>query len=269
MTANVISESILVIYEWVRLFFHADLYPYFGTLLHTFIIAAICGISGAMAATIAETKGHGVMLHFFAGLLLPYAYPIIIIFVLKEKFGENAVDGNLDHSVARVDVASFEITEKIKQHRIEKQLAKLGIDEASEDAQAILKQEDKLFEKHTAGLTPPALDAQAEATDQADTATADQDNVATTALRDVGITDTADSPPIMNKKYFDALAVNELGERNGPFNLELKNAQIIVAEMIVGTLDELAIFEIVDHNGQSKRIRIRYDNIVACTKRSV
>jgi hypothetical protein len=204
-----------------------------------------------MAATIAEVKGHSVMLHFAGGLLLPYAYPITIIFVLKEKFGDNVADNVIDRSVAHLDATSYEITEKMKHNRINKKLNKLGVDAESEEGKEIIAQEEKLFEKHNAVTTGPLPEETVEKVPPVE-----EDEYV-----------DEDAQVIMNKDYFDSIAVSQIGEREGPFNLELKTGNIIVAEIIVGTMEDLVIFEIIDHNGRTKRLRIKYDNIVSCTKR--
>jgi hypothetical protein len=77
-----------------------------------------------------------------------------------------------------------------------------------------------------------------------------------------------DLPIVMGKAYLDSIAVNEIGERCGPFDLELKNGNMIVAEIIAGTLDDIAIFETIDHNGKTKRIRMKYENIASCVLRA-
>ena len=246
----IMEEYLIVIYEWLRLFFHAGLYPHFGVSFTWFAVAVIWSMSGFVAATIAESKGHNVMLHFAGGLLLPYAYPITIIFTLKERFGKNVMESALDRSELRVDIASYEITEKIKQNRIKKQLDKLGVDADSDEGQKILIREEKVFEKHDIAIAIPETK---EVIEEAVPVDADSDEIA---------------PTILNKTYFDSIAVNQLGERTGPFNVELTNGNKMVAEMIVNTLDELAVFEIVDHNGRSKRIRIKYANIASCLLRA-
>ncbi len=242
------EEYLIVIYEWLRLFFHAGLYPHWGVLINWFVVAVVWSMSGFIAATIAEVKGHNVMLHFAGGLLLPYAYPITIIFTLKERFGKNVMESALDRSELRVDIASYEITEKIKQNRIKKQLDKLGVDADSDEGQKILLQEEKVFEKHDIAIASPETEEVAEEDISVDVA-------------------AEDAPTVLNKTYFDSIAVNQLGERTGPFNLELKSGNKMVAEMIVNTLDELAVFEIIDHNGRTKRIRIKYANIASCLLR--
>jgi hypothetical protein len=248
------DEYFIVIYEWIRLFFHVGLYPYLGTLTQSFVLAVIWGASGFMAATIAEMKGHSVMLHFAGGLLLPYAYPITIIFVLDEKFGENAVESGFDRSAARLDIASYEITEKIKQNRIDKKLDKLGVDADSEAGKEILAQEEQLFEKHhnTGTVDPEPLAVAAEETPV-----------------EPELSDGETAPVKMDKDYFDSIAVNQTGEREGPFDLELKNGNKVVAEIIVSTLDDVVVFEMTDHNGRTKRIRIKYENIASFDKRPV
>jgi hypothetical protein len=246
------NECFIVIYEWIRLFFHVGLYPYWGTLLYTFIFAVIWCASGFLAATIAEMKGHNVLLHFAGGLLVPYVYPITLVFVLHEKFGENQDADNFNRLAAKLDATSFEITEKIKQNRIKKKLDKLGIDIDSEEAKEILAEEEKVFAKHNAVIT---------ASTQEDMPSEPEEPVEELA-------EGEDLPIVMGKAYFDSIAVNEIGERCGPFDLELKNGNMIVAEIIAGTLDDIAIFETIDHNGKTKRIRMKYENIASCVLRA-
>lgn len=245
------EEYFIVIYEWLRLFFHAGLYPHLGTLINWFIVAVIWSTSGFVAATIAEMKGHNVMLHFAGGLLLPYAYPIVIVFTLKERFGDNIVGSELDRSELRVDIASYEITEKIKNNRIKKQLDKLGVDIDSKKGKEIIAQEEKVFEKHDIALA------------SIEKPVTENENISEATVADSG--DVA--PVILDKIYFDSIAVNQLGERDGPFDLELKSGNKMVVEIIANAMDELAVFEIIDHNGRAKRIRMRYDNIASCVKR--
>ena len=247
------DEYFIVIYEWIRLFFHVGLYPYLGTLFYTFIFAAIWSASGFLAATIAEMKGHNVLLHFAGGLLVPYAYPITLIFVLHEKFGENNDAGDFNRLAAKLDATSFEMTEKIKHNRLKKKLDKLGVDADSEEAKEIIAEEEKVFAKHNALIAASTQEAMQPEPEEVPVEELAEGEVA---------------PVEMGKAYLDSIAVNEIGERCGPFDLELKNGNRIVAEVIAGTMDDIAIFETIDHNGKTKRIRMKYENIASCELRA-
>ena len=245
------NEYFIVIYEWIRLFFHVGLYPYLGTMFYTFIFAVIWGTSGFLAATIAEMKGHNVLLHFAGGLLVPYVYPVTLIFILDEKFGDNMVAGDFNRLEAKLDAASFAMTEKVKQNRLKKKLDKLGVDADSEEAKEIIAEEAKVFAKHNAAMAESKPEEQLQ-----------KPELAVEKLAEGEV-----APVEMGKAYLDSVAVNEIGERCGPFDLELKNGSKIVIEAIAGTLDDLAIFETIDHNGNTKRIRMKYDNIALCELR--
>ncbi len=244
------NEIVISFYQWIRLFFHVGAYPDFALLLKYFIWFAIWLSSGFLAATISEMKGYGVLLHFGGGLLLPYIYPIAIIFLLQERFGEKAVGATLDESETRVAIASYEITERIKQHRIQKRLDKLGIDPDSEEAQAVIEEENQLFKAHEVEIKPKEeVLKEIQSEDEEEQTVSEEDG--------------------MNRSYFEAIAVNALGEREGPFDLELNNGTVMAVESIANILDDLAVFEIIDHNGRKKRLRVKYENIVSCRKRQL
>lgn len=216
-------------YNWIRLFFHSGSGPYWQPLLESFSIFAVWVGSGFLAATISENRGHNIWLHFAGGMLIPYIYPLALLFVLKER--EIIPAEMLDTLGQHLVQESTRLTGKMQEHSRKKKL-------------------ERLKAKH--GTDEPEMIAPIE-----------QEEDGGEAAETAGQISEVSAP---DRDYFDSLAVNELGERVGPFILTMKNGSEIIAEKIAGTQAALAIFEIVDKNGQAKRIRIRYDNIESCRK---
>jgi len=86
-------------------------------------------------------------------------------------------------------------------------------------------------------------------------------------IKETPATDEVSAEPSKyTRGYLESLSVDEAGNRVGPFSIKLKDNSSLTAETIRSVQDDLAIFEILNKNGEIKNIRIKFANIESCEK---
>ena len=69
---------------------------------------------------------------------------------------------------------------------------------------------------------------------------------------------------VMNQQYFGRISTDEMGNPTGPFMLETNDGRILEIEHISGALQNVLAVEIGQENGETKTIRLPYQNIKSC-----
>lgn len=81
-----IIGSLTAVYNYfAKLVIESGLTPQWGSIVWWCVLVVIYLGSPFLSATISESKGHGILLHFIGGLVFPYLYPIIIHFALPSR----------------------------------------------------------------------------------------------------------------------------------------------------------------------------------------
>lgn len=206
--------------------------------MHTanIVMAAIVMVtflgSAFISATIAETRGHTLFKHFLAGLFLPVAYPILI-----NKKMTNIAKEHKSHKKELESSVRSEINAKMAKVQYELECKKL------------VKKDLPI---------PDFIDWFNQ-----------RKNVKNSEVKVVEsedeITEKPDIPQraSINREFIENLAVDNSGNRQGPFQLVLSDGRELTILHIKSIMDEIATFEIVDHNGVAKNIRLKYANIVS------
>jgi hypothetical protein len=219
-----------------------------------FIIYTVWLASGFMSATIAEMKSHDMKLHFCMGLLLPYVYPFLLLNHLKKK-------AHVEKAAAAEEESddTYLLTAKLMGKIEEKEAVK----QAKIDARRLLKEKAaasvaERFEAAGGKLEP--ISAPEQPTESLAAATAPEQP------QEPKLPAASAEPSQFTRSYFERLAVDAAGNRVGPFSIQLKDNSTFTAETIKLVQDDLAIFEVVNKNGEIKNIRIKFANFVSCEK---
>lgn len=76
------TEFVNFVQMWFNLTCDSGISPSIISMIGYVIIIVFFLISAFLASTISEMKGKGILIHFVLGLLIPYVYPAIILFLL-------------------------------------------------------------------------------------------------------------------------------------------------------------------------------------------
>ncbi|MCP3965868.1 MAG: hypothetical protein GY750_01610 [Lentisphaerae bacterium] len=225
---QMIVGAILSLKSFIMVVFRAGVWPDWQIIGYAFIIYAFWLGSGFLAATIAEMRGHKVLLHFFLGLLAPYIYPGYLAFKLRTaKAKETSIDEMLDvGESANLTSSLLNIKVKQNQERAQRQRLKLPTKE-------------ELEAKAVESINPIKDDLEAQPVE----------------------TDGR----VYDKRFFENLAVESSGERAGPFEVFVNNGTRLEILNIKSIQDDLAVFEI-QAGKKIKSIRIKYQNIISFNK---
>lgn len=192
-------------------------------IITALIILIIVLGSAFLSATIAETRDKSMFIHFFGGLLLPIAYPVLI-----NKKLENITKVNKNKKE--------ELRNEVK-NEINMKLAKVQYDMECK----------KLVKK---GMPIP------EFIDWFNTREASKTSTAQTVIKEDDAASSSQSA--VDRKFLENMAVDSNGNPQGPFRAVLSDGRELTVQHIKNIMDEIAAFEIVDHNGVTKNIRIKY-----------
>ncbi len=258
--SSILTDFIAAGLNWFYIAYKAGAYPEFYWIWFFFILFTVWLASGFIAATIAEMRSHKMKLHFCMGLLLPYVYPFLLLNHLKrlahvEKVEQVEVEVGETYQLTAKLMGKIEEKDALKQSKI--------------DAR-------RLFKEKTASS---AVDRMEAAGLKSAPAAAPEPSEASPATPSPAPAPTFQEPPqVLNaeavsvepsqftRSYFESLAVDEAGNRVGPFSIKLKDYSSLTAETIRSVQDDLAIFEILNKNGDIKNIRIKFANIESCEK---
>ncbi|MDD4318666.1 MAG: hypothetical protein PHV75_09140 [Victivallaceae bacterium] len=85
---------------------------------------------------------------------------------------------------------------------------------------------------------------------------ASKTSVAQTVIKEEDAASSSQSA--VDRKFLENMAVDSNGNPQGPFRAVLSDGRELTVQHIKNIMDEIAAFEIVDHNGVTKNIRIKY-----------
>ena len=232
--------------NWFYIVYKAEAFPDFHWIWFFFIVYAVWLSSGFLSATIAEMKSHNMKLHFCMGLLLPYAYPFLLLNHLKkkahvEKTAEAEKESDETYSLTAKLMGKIEEKEVVKQAKI--------------DARRLLKEKAAASAAERFEAAGGKLEAAPMPVEAAPTPAPAPKQPEVEA-----------APYQFTRGFFESLSVDEAGNRVGPFSIKLKDNSTFTAETIKLVQDDLAIFEVVNKNGEIKNIRIKFANFVSCEK---
>ena len=246
-------------FNWFYIVYKAGAYPEFYWLWFFFIVFAVWLASGFIAATIAEMRSHKMKLQFCMGLLLPYVYPFLLLNHLKKLAHVEKVD-KIEEEVGETYQLTAKLMDKIEE--------KDAMRQAKIDARRLLKEKsassavDRL---EAAGLRAAPISAP-EQPEESLVAPAPE-SLPVPEIKETPATDEVSAEPSKyTRGYLESLSVDEAGNRVGPFSIKLKDNSSLTAETIRSVQDDLAIFEILNKNGEIKNIRIKFANIESCEK---
>lgn len=130
----VIREYVAMVLEWLldkaRFFAgetaDADIALDPLVLLGLILLATLCMVSGFWAGSIAASRRHNMWLHMLGGILLPFAYPLAILFALDLR-------GAKERERAKREKEEAAKAEEAERER----LARLAAEEAEEEAAVV------------------------------------------------------------------------------------------------------------------------------------
>lgn len=254
---SILTDLFAAGFNWFYIAYKAGAYPDFYWIWFFFIVFTVWLASGFIAATIAEMRSHKMKLHFCMGLLLPYVYPFLLLNHLKKLAHVEKVD-QIEEEVGE----TYQLTAKLMGKIEKKEAAK----QSKIDARRLFKEKtassavDRL---EAAGLKAAPIFAHEQSAESLTTPAPAPE------IKETLNTETAPAEPSkFTRGYFESVSVDEAGNRVGPFNIKLKDYSSLTAETIKSVQDDLAIFEILNKNGEIKNIRIKFANITSCEKMS-
>ncbi|MFA6104454.1 MAG: hypothetical protein WCV67_17195 [Victivallaceae bacterium] len=253
--SSILTELFTAGLNWFYIAYKAGAYPEFYWLWFFFIIFTVWLASGFIAATIAEMRSHKMKLHFCMGLLLPYVYPFLLLNHLKKLAHVEKVD-QIEEEVGE----TYQLTAKLMGKIEEKEAVK----QAKIDARRLFKEKtassaaDRLEAAGLKSAPIAAPEQSGESLAAPAPAPAPEPEIQTKAV--------SAEPSKFTRGFFESLSVDEAGNRVGPFSIKLKDHSALTAETIKSVQDDLAIFEILNKNGDIKNIRIKFANIESCEK---
>jgi len=224
-------EYLEIIWSWGYLFFTGLGALYIENIVVALIVIVTILGSAFISATIAEMRGHTMLKHFLAGTLLPVAYPIMI-------------NKKLPHLANESKAQKSELGSEVR-NEINMRMAKVQYELACK----------KLSKK---GLPIPDFidwfdeSKSKKSIKSSETATKDNVTEKTNKEQFSGI----------NRAFIENLAVDNSGNRQGPFRIVLSDGRELIAQQVKNVMDEIATFEIFDNHGTMKNIRFKYNNIV-------
>lgn len=240
--------------NWFYIIYKAGAYPEFYWIWFFFIVFTVWLASGFIAATIAEMRSHKMKLHFCMGLLLPYVYPFLLLNHLKKLAHAEHVD-KIEEDVGD----TYHLTAKLLDKIEEKETAQ----RAKIDARRLFKEKTASSSENrleAAGLRVTPIGSPEPPVESLTVATAPAPDPV--KLQETPVAE----PSKFTRGYVESIAVDEAGNRVGPFSIKLKDHSSLTAETIKSVQDDLAIVEIMNKNGEIKNIRIKFANIESCEK---
>jgi hypothetical protein len=250
--------------NWFYIAYKAGAYPEFYWLWFFFVVFTVWLASGFMSATIAEMRSHKMKLHFCMGLLLPYVYPFLLLNHLKKLAHVEKAD-KIEEEIGE----TYQLTAKL-----------MGKIEEKEAAKQIKIDARRLFKEKTASSAADKFEAAGLKSAPIAAPEQPEESLATAApapeptpLPDIqeaaavlNTNEVAAEPSNFTRGYFESISIDETGNRVGPFHIRLKDNSSLTAETVKSVQDDLAIFEILNKNGEIKNIRIKFANIESCEK---
>ena len=259
--SSILTDFFTAGLNWFYIAYKAGAYPDFYWIWFFFIIFTVWLASGFIAATIAEMRSHKMKLHFCMGLLLPYVYPYLLLNHLKKRAHVEKVE-QIEEEVGETYQLTAKLMDKIEE--------KDAVRQAKIDARRLFKEKtasSAVDRMEAAGLRSAPIAAPEPAEEQLTAAPAPEPVPPVQEQPAVSKTQEVDAEPSkFTRGYFESLAVDEAGNRVGPFSIKLKDYSSLTAETIKSVQDDLAIFEILNRNGEIKNIRIKFANIESCEK---
>ncbi len=257
--------------------------PSFGTCVLIFILIAAYLGSGFMAATIAEFREGNRFIHFILGLLIPFIYPVALIFLMPKPLPESVRKRAEAEARAEEEAAQQEEDERAEEQQGPPKRRPIPVHGHSPAPAPAVK--DMPF-SDTISMTKPNATVSVTRADLSPSqrtitnvmpavSPAMPDPTKTisesaAAVQDEFASDTAVSsrPCIMNQQYFASISVDSHGNHMGPFMLEMSDGRYLEALRIVNPMPDLILLEIPGEAGKPKTIRIPYSKILDCKLKS-
>ncbi len=220
---NYLLEICVTAGDYAMALFYGRIIPDWHFVLQVCLIAVVFLGSAFLAATIAENRNHKMKLHFLLGLLVPYLYPVVLVFYLKTVQAAAEAEDEID-PLSDLSSAMTERLKDIKKTQAEERSKKVkrvqsGIEEENNKTNEVKQDE------------------------QVETEDVVQEELS-----------------VFTRRYFQDLAVDSSGAKAGPFKLVALNGSEFNVSRIKNIQKDMASFE-VDVHGRTKNIRIRYNNI--------
>lgn len=271
---------------WISAAWHSGVSPSVPSMLGTFVLLALYLGSGFFAASVAEGRNRGRLMHFIAGLLIPYIYPVAILYLLpvykesrqEEESGDIPVEETPEgepaapaqHKLKPVQQAPAKRplhpasdesrdAETMRMTRVNASATMAQTIRAQNPVQASQKAAAPTPLKRPATYRPPNLDTL--------TTKMSRENIAACASVPADSAPApepapaAAPPPLINQHYFASISVDQSGNHQGPFMIEMADGRILEAIRIVNPMPDMAMLEIPGEGGRPKTIRVPYSKI--------
>jgi len=286
--------------DWIKAAVDSGLSPSPASMFGYFLVIALLLGSGFVAASFAEMKDRSRTVHFIGGLIIPYVYPVLILFALPRKplgkkteekpasppstayVSDEDSDQINDSDLGTTSMMPAEQTKKLQVKKPKKDAESTQELPAApaEEVQATPKGgQTTVWLQSIKSATRAEEDARTPSGDETVrmTVTKAQPDIraATAAMKSSSEAKTATqmlaaaaNAALFNPQYFSSISVDPSGNPQGPFMIEMFDGRILEATRIVSPLPDVLVLEIPGGGATPRTIRVPYSKIKTCKLKS-